>query len=448
MDCRQAIELIGSSADGELKDDEQTALELHLAGCAECRTMADAMLLADAELRRAFAPGRKAAERLAERVISQLQCETRAASPSPMRRGALLAAAAAGFLFAVGVFRPWQRNLPPAPQHFDAFIARVALATGEPEVLPPETASWAACSPAATIETGSCVRTAPNVRCELDTPTGCQLRLDGDTEIKFNEPQHVELLRGQIWSNIGETGQTIDVKQAGATVAARQAQFAIVCQPGEAVVTVIKGTATVRGERDEHTIAAGEEAKIVSGAIGERRPNLAPLLETSWADDLLCLKGPEDPELVKRVDDILAQIGQAKLAHLYEDEIRRLGDRTALPLLRFIASERSRSDQGTRTVAARLVADLAPRSSIPDLINLLDDEDPSVRMAMARALFRLTGDDQGCGEEDWRTLSQPEIEACQQAWRQWWAENGKRARPPEAAPPSAPPPFQKARRTN
>src|SRR3569623_893064 len=115
MNCRQAINMIGSSADSELNDDEQTALELHLAGCAECRTMANAMLLADAELRRAFAPRRKADERLAERVLSQLQSETRAASPSPMRRGALLAAAAAGVLFAVGVFRPWQRNLPPAP---------------------------------------------------------------------------------------------------------------------------------------------------------------------------------------------------------------------------------------------------------------------------------------------------------------------------------------------
>lgn len=449
MDCRQAIELIERWVDGELDETGRASLELHLSGCSPCASAADAAKAADAELQRAFAPRRRAAGELAMRVAARLQHERRDVARPRARGWSLLAAAAAGFLFAVGVFRPWRHGEPPGEAPRSLPIARLAVSTGAPEVLPRETADWFKCPPAGVIERGACVRTGPDVRCELDTTAGGQLRMNGDTEVQFDNPRQVELRRGQLWSNVSEADQTIDVRQARVTVAAREAQFDIACQPGEATLTVFKGAATVRGEREQRTVAAGEKVKIVAGEIAEDRPSLTPLLDASWVNDLVCLKDPDNPELIERVDDILAQIGETKLAYLYEDEIRRLGDRAVAPLLKFIVSDRSQSDQGRRDVAARLVADLAPWPAIPELIDLLDDASPVVRESAARALSRLTGRDLGYSLAQWRDKSESVSEAGPQAWRAWWAASQNRAGgvalEPKAKVQSPPPPRQKAR---
>ena len=448
MDCRQAIELIGGWANGELDSGEQAALDEHLAGCAECRQAAESQQLADAELLRAFAPRRRAATRLADRTVAELRATECSHAPPIARRWPLLAAAAAGFVLAVLAFRPWQRQtLPPA----EVPIARLTLATGAPEMLPPNETLWLGCPPEAPINPGACVRTPANVRCELDTAAGGQLRLDGDTEVRFDdsrqvESMRVELMRGQVWSSVKEQDQVIDVEPAGAAISARDAEFSVSCQPGEAVLTVVKGAATVRGSGNEQTIAAGERAKIVKGVVAENRSTLTPLLDTGWVNDLVCLKPPGDPELTERVNDILAQIGEAKLSYLYEEEIRRLGDRAVLPLLRFIASDRSLSDPARRTIAARIVADLATAEAIDDLIDLLADDSPAVRYAAAQALFRLTGRDQGYSLEQWRAADAAMRAAGNLAWRQWRRENARRpGEAPASQTPSLPPPTSKAR---
>jgi ferric-dicitrate binding protein FerR (iron transport regulator) len=451
MDCREAIELVGRWASGELNAGEQAALDEHLAGCGECRQAAESQQLTDAELLRAFAPRRRAAARLADCVTAELRREPRRAQRRFATSGAL-AAAAAGFLLAVCLLRPWQRPAA-APGELQVEkpaatpIARLTLATGAPEMLPPNETLWFGCPTDAPINPGACVRTPANVRCELDTAAGCRLRLDGGAEVRFDDSRQVELMRGQVWSTVKSQDQVIDVEPAGVAICARDAEFCISCQPGEAVLTVVKGAATVRGPRNERTISAGEKAKIVAGVVAENHATLTPLLDTGWVNELVCLKPPDDPELVQRVNDILAQIGEAKLSYLYEEEIRRLGDRAVLPLLRFIASDRSLSDQGRRTIAARIVADLATAEAIDDLIELLADDSPAVRGAAAQALFRLTGRDQGYSLEQWRTADAAMREAGFVAWRQWRSENSRRPREtaPASKSPSSPPPMSKAR---
>ena len=451
MDCREAIELVGGWMNGELDSGEQAALDEHLADCAECRQAAESQQLTDAELLRAFAPCRRAAGRLADRVAAELRREPRRAQRWLASRGAL-AAAVAGFLLAVCLLRPWQRPAPPPgelPVNMPAPtpIARLTLATGAPEMLPPDETLWLGCPPEAPINPGACVRTPPNVRCELGTTAGGQLRLDGDTEVRFDDLRQVELMRGQVWSNVKEQEQVIDVEPAGAAICARDAEFSVSCRSGEAVLTVVKGAATIRGARKEQTIAAGEKAKIVRGVVAENRSTLTPLLDTGWVNELVCLKPPDDPELVQRVNDILAQIGEAKLSYLYEEEIRRLGDRAVLPLLRFVASDRSRSDPTRRTIAARIVADLATADVLDDLVELLADDSPAVRCAAAQALFRLAGRDQGYSLDQWRTSDAAMREAGIVAWRQWRSENGRRSSEtePTSELPSLPPPMSKAR---
>src|SRR4051812_14541278 len=114
MDCDQALALLCARLDGALPPADGPGLDAHLAGCAACRAAADALREQDADLRRAFAPRRRAAVAVAERVLARLPPKV----PAPRRNGrrpwaAMLLSAAAGFLLAVGVFRPWERTPPP-----------------------------------------------------------------------------------------------------------------------------------------------------------------------------------------------------------------------------------------------------------------------------------------------------------------------------------------------
>src|SRR5438309_11641497 len=103
MTCDDALNLINAKLDGELSPDDRARLDAHVAACAACQSAADAILAQDAELRSAFAPRRRAARALAERVIAALP-------PSPRRRWQftawlpMIASAAAGFAIAWALF--------------------------------------------------------------------------------------------------------------------------------------------------------------------------------------------------------------------------------------------------------------------------------------------------------------------------------------------------------
>src|SRR5687768_6045783 len=127
-DCERALNLLSARLDDEAPEGaaDAAALDEHLARCADCRAAAEAMHHQHEDLVRAFAPRRAAAAAVAERVISQLAQQPSRMTPSPRPRGEgrgegpvsrspghrwlpLFAAAAAGFILAALLFRPWQR---------------------------------------------------------------------------------------------------------------------------------------------------------------------------------------------------------------------------------------------------------------------------------------------------------------------------------------------------
>lgn len=112
-------------------------------------------------------------------------------------------------------------------------------------------------------------------------------------------------------------------------------------------------------------------------------------------------------------------LGHAKVSYLYEDEIRRLGRRAVLPLLRYVSSQRSRSDAVARVAAARIAADLADETAIGDLIALVDDKDALVRFHAHRALSRLAGGDHG-STTDAADQDPQSLKAVRGAWQTWW----------------------------
>ncbi len=445
MDCAQALALLVADMDREIDSSDRALLQAHLKECAECRATAEALHLQDSDLRRAFAPRRRAATAVADRVIAQL----RISAPRPQRRprwGPLLLSAAAGFLLALLVFRPWERvqqpvakndgspvqpkeemaqHEPKAPQ-VNPETVLLTVANEAVEVMAPDSNLWQVLKGGATMPIGARVRTRPAVRCEFRTSDGSEVRLNGDTELLFNKARRLQLTKGQIMARVAKANSPFQVAIPEATVTALGTEFDILCKPVETVLTVLQGATEVQGKGGTERVQTGQAATIVDGRVKERRPIGDPLELTSWTNEILTLKGRDNEELAKRVDDLLAQIGQAKADFFNEQQIRSLGDHCVLPLTRFIQSERSQANQRKRQMAAKIVADLAEGRSIPDLIRLLADRDRQVRYQAARGLRRLTGETLGREPEAWRDQSWQSSQQTRNQWADWWQENKHR----------------------
>jgi hypothetical protein len=106
--------------------------------------------------------------------------------------------------------------------------------------------------------------------------------------------------------------------------------------------------------------------------------------------------------------------------------VKALGDHCALPLTRFIQSDRSLNNENKRVRAAQILSDIAQPWCIPELIGLLGDDDGRIREFAARALLRLTGQTHGRSPESWRSVPLVGCENTIENWRKWWDENRHR----------------------
>jgi ferric-dicitrate binding protein FerR (iron transport regulator) len=474
MDCEHAISLISADMDGEVPADERPGLEAHMATCASCAATAQALRLQDASLRQAFASRREAASAVADRVIAQLR-PTAAGATVRIPWFPMLLAAAAGFLLAVLIFQPWTSpgpqtaSGPTQTQRDSTSIAsngarqpdstahgakdeagsrritgsqpdriietpqasktQLVFAKGAIEMLAPADDTWRPLATGGSVDPQTRVRTGASGRCEFRTPDGSEVRLNGNTELVFHTNRKLELAQGQVWSNVAEDDEPyqIDVPQAQAKVTALGTQFDLACGVLATVLTVVQGTTRVEGSSSRVDVHFGEQAKIVAGAVAERRRVHDLVVATSWVHEILMLKGHDNAELAKRMDDMLAQIGNAKMSFMVEKEILQLGDHCVLPLTRFIQSAESKQDRQKRANAARILAKIARPWSVEDLIGLLDDHDREVRFHAAKALERLTdGQTHGLTPESWRDAAADNRAAAVQRWHAWWQENRER----------------------
>ena len=120
---------------------------------------------------------------------------------------------------------------------------------------------------------------------------------------------------------------------------------------------------------------------------------------------------------------MLAQIGRTKIATLYEQEIRTLGEHGVLPLVRFIQSPLAENDPVRRHAAMGIAADLAPIWLIPDLIDLLGHSDGYIRRQAAATLHRLTALDMNLSPERWQEKPNEEQTMAREDWKTWWAKH-------------------------
>lgn len=479
MTCQEASDLMSAFRDGELAEPEMQRLSAHLSACAACRAEQAALADQHAHLVRAFAPGRQKAARVADRVIEQLPI------PDPSRHAAqenhprartqsdrsgwrhpaarlitAVAAAAAGFLLAVALLsrhphvptrlaiQPSATQRVPTNARPTQPIATLALATGRVELRADDHQAWRDLSPGGSVLAGQVIRTTPNARCEFHVIGGSELRLDENTEVRFASAHAVRLISGRLWSGSSD-GHSLLVWAPTAAFLCPNGAFALSCNRQDAQLVVIDGTARVRpaaagaasqevlpsataadGQRVVH---AGQLLQIEHGSLGGPRNLESVVQATQWLNDILALKGRDNPELAGRIDELLARIGDLKMSQFYENEIRLLGDRCVPPLTRYIQSERSAHDPQRRRVAARLIRDLAQPWCVPYLIELLQDADAEVRASAADGLARLTGQNMGLPAAAWRSRPQSDRDAAVAQWRRWW--DGAKAYVPGAISP-------------
>ncbi len=450
MNCEDALNQLNARADGELPAATAADLEAHLASCSDCRAAAEGFSVIDAELRSAFAPRREAAVALADRVVSNVRESTvtspqmahGAPSPQHLASWQAIACLVAGFLLAVAVFRPWESRSNPSPSLALEPVARLAVASGPVEVRPASQQNFYTCPDAAPIASDTCVRTGPAARCEIALDNGNALGLDCNTEVTLHKSEVVEVSHGRLWSSSQPGKKGVELKSGGGTIVPKSsAQFSLECQPQAVRLIVVDGAVNVQTNQGSTEVGPGKQVKIVRGKVEEDPEWHDAVLETAWVNSLFALRGADHPELVKRIDELLANVGDAKLSLLYEDELRRLGDDGVPPLLAYLAATRDKPNVSKRATAARIIADVAQVRWIADLIMLLADKNADVRFHAARGLERLTGRDQGCEAHSWQAAPWATCEGPYQKWLDWWSANrdrypaARRDIPPPATPP-------------
>jgi hypothetical protein len=491
VNCDEAINLASARLDGELSADDAAQLDAHVDACADCRAVAAELASVDAALDRAFASRGTATHDIATRVLTAFASEraasgngsaireatkgqTRMSTPpaevdvAGNRRnrrfwanwGRPLAAAAAGFLLAIGLTRPWQKPTVPVAAKPDTTIkvtapasrpvAQLALASGAVFTCPAGSEDWRPLATGGSVDAGCRVRTGPRVFCEFKMEDGSEVRLNARTQVTLAAPRRVDVAAGQVFSSVRRSPDAFVVRAlpAETTLTALGTAFDVRCDAGaaadddadsdataaapaparrDATLTVVEGSVKVESAAGQSDVVRGGESLVCApGRLTDKRQVENLMRATQWVDEILVMKGRDNPELTRRIDDIFAQLGHEKMWYLDAQEVRRLGDHCVVPLTRYIQSDRSKrtpEEETRRREAARIIGDVATTGSIPELINLLADDDGDVRYAAATALRRLTGSDHGRVPQQWR--DQPLMTCAPQIqdWHAWWEKN-------------------------
>lgn len=424
MTCEESQNLINAELDNELTPEDRARLDTHLAGCPTCAAVSDALAAQHDELRLAFSPHRRAAAQVAQAVIAQLPRKSSRRIPWLV----MLTSAAAGFALAFALFHqtaPKTFVIQPTslPATRPASIAQLALSTGAVQFKCPGQTDWSTMATGGDVPRGTLVRTGPNIRCEFRTTDGSEIRLNAHTQVELKTPRQFELASGQVWSTVAHDAEPFEATALGTVFTALGTQFDLTAEPKAVVLTVVEGSVRIDAKTTRQTLQSGERLTVIDGHLGGKTQVHDLALATDWVNEILVMKGRDNPELSKRIDDLFAQIGQQKMGFMFEEEIRGLGDHCVIPLTKYIESDRSKNEPAQRATAARIISDVAPPWAIPHLITLLQNTDGEVRYYAATGLRRLTGRNNGRSPEQWRTYN---LFTCQQAaneWQTWWTEN-------------------------
>lgn len=447
MKCEECEMLLAEQIDETLAHPQTTALNQHLAQCADCRAFASLLDSTEQLMRRAF-PGRcNAAEVVSNKVVATLEANHQPVRVRDVEWRRQLRAGLTGFIAASLIFLAFH-TLAPEPQRPEPVelgpamltVAHIRELTGpascmsnsESEWQPVRTEGAFACQP------GASIRTPSGTLCELETSKGCRIRMNQDTVLTFVNGEQVELRRGQVWCSssncssfeiVARDNDDSPSKGSPAVTLDQQSVCVFSCPsdvsdepPGG--LQIFSGAGQVRlATADElYELDSGSCATFQQNAFQVDRSMAGAGRMLEWMRPLLVRKGHGDPELSHYVNSRLARIGAVKMAHMSEADIRSLGEYSVLPLLRYIQSAESAGNTSRRRRASALLADLSPVWIVPELVGLLEDNDAHIRKNAMAALQRLIG----------VSASSPEDTA--QFARAWWDTYGSGCPTPESVP--------------
>jgi len=442
MQCDAIQPQLSAALDGELSPDERAEVDRHLLDCPACRGILSDLQTLDLDLRRSTVSLRESAPRLAAATAARLPLNVSTFDRRWRFRTAIIAAIAmaCGFLLAVLLLGEARENPAPgvdsspvatAPPEISPAPAIIRVATGPVEIAATTPPEWRtvdqpdgfACRP------GVAVRTLPATVCEIETAGGATVRMNAATELAFVAANDVQLTRGEIWCR---TPDACDLKVTPvrgepssnapvSLVLGPDAASCLFCCPSAtaaARISVASGQVEIVSPDRTEVLAAGRSVEFRDGTM-EPATSGGDAASERWMHPLLIRKGPNDSELAARVNSLLAEVGRSKLSYLRERDLRSLGEYGALPLLRFLQSKSNGDDAERRQTAASILGDVAPAWMIAELIDLLADSDPTVRVSSATALKRLTGQTLGVEPQSWGESGRDLAPALAQ-WRTWW----------------------------
>ncbi|MEO2013037.1 MAG: hypothetical protein ABGZ53_01565 [Fuerstiella sp.] len=466
MNCDDAKELLAARIAIEIEDECHRKLAAHLVECADCRATELAWQRDDRLLNRLSGEHRKSADRLARFVIGQLPVgnDSSIATVRPdtgrweQRRGwlTLVPASAVGFLVAAIVFQsspnhgivertddsPSSQPGPPSGMRRNSTVPKAPMAslvamTGPIQFRPSGTADWTSVNneSAFRCDAATEIQTSESSQCEIMTDRGCTLRLNTNTKLTIESGQRVKIQEGQLWCRsesdalievVTDTSNKPEVSDTSYMCRCDARGSCLVAVDDDAIqLHAAAGKITLVTPDGDRPIAPGKGIRVTRDGVVLQEQVGNALLAAGWMDALLMRKRPDDPDLKLRVDALLARIGQSKASYLHERELRGLGEHCVLPLTRFVQSRISATTPPRRLMAMRVVADVSPSWNIQDLIKLLADNDPAIRVLAATALKRLTGESFGRSPQDWRPMPEG-IDPGRDLWSEWWIRNGHR----------------------
>lgn len=127
----------------------------------------------------------------------------------------------------------------------------------------------------------------------------------------------------------------------------------------------------------------------------------------------------------KQVHTMVEEWKKGDVSYESELRLRSQGSACVMPLADVVRTRVGDANDAKRLEATRVLCDLAEKSHIPTLIELLGDTSPEIRSLSEASLVRLTGRD----GHDRRGPSLAQITSCsnpQAEWREWWEKNKER----------------------
>jgi len=271
MNCQQALALLSAEIDHEIQSADQVRLREHLGQCETCRGLADALYSQDAELRRSFAPRRRAAAATAERVVARLaevaptgkeQRERRVPSVSRYFRWTLAAAVLLGIGFGLYRLAPRLGTVPNVPAGGEDLGSPI----GELDYLTPRRLASGDLRPPLAV--GEQRQTGANERQRVALPDGSVVYLNQNTRVRLDADRQLQVEAGEVFVEVAPAPGDSRPPLAGATFVVRTAQrqvtalgtkFAVKLEPAGTSVVVTQGKVAVSGVSG--VLSAGQQLR-------------------------------------------------------------------------------------------------------------------------------------------------------------------------------------------